>query len=233
MKAEDLHGRVQRHYHATEKPLLLSDFGKELQSAGLWPIEGDRRSLAETLAAVAPSLVTVADPDASAYVVVTLRGEEERADRAFEQRRKVRLLRQLPRSVLLAFCVQIGENDQVYLRKDPPYRYVVNPDQIDNLWPIEHRYRRPGLFIESNRTIPDHEAAALMQNVVAWADEHLVDLDALAASKSQEGREPVSVPVPARVAANALERLRNAQPSGLVERLVVPMDIAVLLSRNP
>jgi hypothetical protein len=235
MDGEDLAERVRRHYRATDKPLLLAELGVELRSAGVWPVEGDKRTLARALADSAPDLAVLSDPGTPAYVVVTPKGEEERARKAFGARRRERLLRRLPRAVVLAFCADVGEGRRVYLRKTPPHRYSADPDSSDGWWPIEPGFRSPGLFIDFNRPVGEGDAERLTQGMEAWAAQHSVDLDALAAAEAQSSaRPPATVPdLPARTASNALERLCNAQPPELTARLVVPMDIALLLSRSP
>ncbi len=232
MNAEELRERVRRHYAAMDKPLLLSDFGVELRSAGLWPIDGEVRPLAEVLAERAPDLVLTSDPDARAYVVVTVRGEEERASRAFEQRRRQRLLKHLPRAVLLSFCVELEPSQHIYLRKEPPHRYSLEPPAGDEYWDVEPDVRTPGLFIDANRELSENDSERLMSNIYRWADRHQVDLDALAAG-TVKPKPGLARPVPGRLAANALERLHNAQLPEMASRLVVPMDIALLLSRMP
>ena len=198
MNSEDLLGRVRRHYQATEKPLLLSDFGKELRNAGLWPVQGEKRSLAEALVEVAPELVATADPDSKAYVVVTEKADADRAARAFTARRHARLLKRLPRSVLLAFCAK-AEGKSLFLGKEPPHRYALIAEPADRFWPIDARYRLPGMYIDANRLLADADADRLTANIVASASEQGVDLDALTlADKGDSAHAPVPSPVPAR-----------------------------------
>jgi hypothetical protein len=235
MNGEDLAERVRRHYQTTESPLLLADLGVELRNARIWPVDGDKRPLAHALAEIAPALTVLSDPGSKAFVVVTLKGEEDKAHRAFARRRRERLLRRLPRAMILAFCATLEEGSAVYLCKTPPYRYSSGPDPGAGWWPVEPEFRAPGLFIDFNRSVGAGNADRLMQGIEAWAERHGADLDALAAA---EVRSPTRPPVPnadfpVPTVANALERLCNAQPPELAKRLVVPMDIALLLSRSP
>ena len=234
MNGNDLAERVRRHYLATDAPLLLSELGVELRNAGIWPVDGDKRPLAQALAESTPDVTILTAPDAKAFVVVTMKGEEDKAHKAFAARRRERLLRRLPRPVILAFCAKLEDDRPVFLRKTPPYRYSPDPDSVEGWWPVEPEFRNPGLFVDANRSVGGNDADRIMQGIESWAAKHAVDLDALAATEAKPASHataPVAeAPVPA--AANALERLCNAQPPELVRRLVVPMDIALLLSRS-
>lgn len=232
MNGEDLVERVRRHYQATDSPLLLAELGVELRKAGAWPIDGDKRPLARVLEESASDLTVLSDPSAKAFVVVTLKGEEDKAHRAFAARRRERLLGRLPRPVILAFCAKL--EDPVYLRKTPPYRYSTKPDTADGWWPVDPEFRTPGLFVDPSRPVGGAGADRLISGIEDWAERHGVDLDALAAAEAKSSTPPSTASADPSVpnAANALERLCNAQPRELAQRLVVPMDIALLLSRT-
>jgi len=204
----------------------------ELRAAGEWPIQGDKRTLGQALTEIAPGLTILQDPGSRAFLVVTLKGEEERAQKAFAVRRRERLLRRLPRSVILSFCADLGDQ-RVYLRKTPPHRYSTDANPVEEWWPVDPEFRSPGLFVDFDRSIGDGNADEFMQRIEAWAKRHGVDLDALAAAEAKVPTRPRTTPdLPVLTGANALERLCYAQSPELIGRLVVPMDIALLLSRS-
>ena len=231
MDGTDLLARVESHYRSSEKPLLLSDFGKELREAGLWPIPGEERSMAEVIRNEAPGIALTPDPSSPAYVVVTRSDDLLRANRAINNRRRNRLLSHLPRPVLLSFVADTGNAQTVYLRSSPPYRYSHEPTHGEHWWPVEREFRRPGLRVDQVADLPENTAQELSDLVQRWAARHQIDLDELTArgpgpathSSSKESRLPTS----------ALERLHDAQAADVAGRLVVPMDIALYLSRIP
>ena len=228
MTPEELRNRIAHHYENSDRPLLLSDFGKGLREAGLWPIAGETRSLAELIPVLAPDIVIERDPAATAYVVVAPPGRRDLALAAIAQRRDLSLLKRLPRAVLLAFCANTP--GPVHLRIHPPYRYLTDYAEADDGHIlIDDEFRLPGMFIDEARNLPASQVKQLADRIRAWAERHVVDLErfaqsASAATTSQSSEKP---------AANALERLYQAQAQELRERLTVPLDIALILSRMP
>ena len=228
MTPEELRNRIAHHYENSDRPLLLSDFGKGLREAGLWPIEGETRSLAELIPILAPDVVVERDRAATAYVVVAPPGRRDIALAAIAQRRDLALLKRLPRAVLLAFCANTP--GPVHLRIQPPYRYLTDSAEADeNHILVDEEFRLPGIFIDEAKNLPPSQVKQLSERIRAWAERHQVDLEKFmqpssAATASNFNEKP---------AANALERLYQAQAQGLRERLTVPLDIALVLSRMP
>ncbi|OMG60080.1 hypothetical protein [Brevundimonas sp. ZS04] len=231
MIVQEILQRVERHYATPGVgPLMLSSLGQDLRKHGLWPIENDKRSLAAFLSEEIGAVVLRSDPTATAYVVVVPKGQEALADKAFERRRGQQLLKRLPRALLLAFCVDT--NAPVSVRLNPaPLRYVVGdlPDEVGEWAAVEANFRTPGLFVPEDRGLPVADADLLLAHLTAWADLHAVDLFELASRPARE----VAPPAVPELAANALERLYAAQAEALRDKLVVPVDIALLLSRQP
>ena len=229
MTADELRTRVAQHYSASQEPLLLSNFGKELRLAGLWPKEEETRTLANVIRELAPELSIVADPDAKAFVVITPAGREDIAHAAFERRHDLLLLKRLPRAVLLAFCANTKQ--PVRLSATPPFRYSTNdPPPNDGYVLVDAELRTPGLFIDETLSLPPDDAQRLLSGLKEWARRHSIDLVKMA---SQPPPPPSSRRPPAKLSANALERLYEAQPQEWRDRLVVPVDIALALSRMP
>ena len=68
----------------------------------------------------------------------------------------------------------------------------------------------------------------LEANIREWAERHHVILDEL----KMNYQDPING-LSDRAGNTALERLRNAQSNDVAKRFVIPIDIAVLLSRAP
>jgi hypothetical protein len=131
----------------------------------------------------------------------------------------------------LSFCIDVGPDQRIFLRKEPPHRYSLEPHAGEEYWEVEPDVRLPGLFVDDNRELAESDIERLTSNISRWAARHQVDLEALTAG-TVKAKSEATVPAPGRLAANALERLHNAQLPEMASRLVVPMDIALLLSRT-
>lgn len=222
MIAEEIRRRVAQHYSEPGEALLLSALGKELVAASLWPIEGERRPLTKVVEEAVPELLVRADPQVKAFVIIAPEGREDLVEAAFAKRRDDQLVKRLPRPILLAFC---ADTDQpVSIRTSPPYKYRVGPTDEGDLIPVEPEFRMPGLYIDESRNLPPE----LLGRIKAWAGAHKLDLTALTnPSPPPTNRRQDAKPS----GANALERLHDAQPEEIRCRLVVPLDIALALSR--
>lgn len=232
MIQNDLLTRVEKHYASTDRPLLLSELGQHLRQAGGWPPDGEARPLAEIVQALAPRLSLVRDPKARAYAIVVPAGKENLAKSAIEQRHKFQLLRSLPRSILLAFCVQAPAATDIYLRLEPPHRYVVGDKPDDPTYvPIEAEYRSPGLFLGADRHVAPEDAKRLMEGIESWAQRHDVQLDKL--TGPNKGTGPAALVASPTKHTSALERLYAAQAPDISSKMMVPFDIAMVLSRLP
>lgn len=236
MSTEKIREHVLKHYAGSDVPLLLSDLGKELRQAGLWPIEGETRTLAELVEAPPVSLELVRDPSAAAHVIVVPPEKKALADAAIQHRRDVHFLKSLPRPVLLAFCVEGDEKGPVYVRPQPPFRYTFDSRATDATWtPIEEKYRLPRLYLSEIRSLASADARKLANNVREWAERHNIPLERLAVLTQSQGASALATPTAEKSAhsKNALERLYAAQPHGVAEKLTIPIDIALVLSRMP
>jgi len=233
MRPEDIRLRVEQHYASSNEPLLLSDLGKDLSRSGLWPPQGETRPLANVIADLAPDLRLVRDPDAKAYVVVVPADREELAKAAIDRRQGKHLLRSLPRPILLAFCVDSPPGAEVYLRVEPsPPRYQVGNQPDDPAFVlVETEFRSPGVYIDDPLQLKSETADQLVRGIQGWAQKHNIALDKLPVV--DKGPWLGYSAVPAAGLPNALERLYAAQSREMAGRLVVPLDIAVILSRHP
>lgn len=234
MTKEDILDRIQKHYASSEDVLLLSDLGASLGLAGLWPIEGEDRPLSEVVQGLTPDVSLVRDPKSKAYVVIVPKGKEDLALRAIDRRHKIHFLRQLPRAVLLAFCVEAPAGSHVYLRLQPPYRYLIAAQPLgEGYMAVEDQFRTPGLFIDDPRSIAADDAERLSSKIQEWASTHSISFEEIKAIDRAERHETSDERPKTPSGVNALERLYSAQAAGVAEKMVVPADIAVTLSRMP
>ena len=236
MAIEDIEAKVASHYASSRDPFLLSDLGIWLRDAGLWPIEGETRTLADFIGSSGMDLELVRDPKAAAYVIVVPSALRPLAEAAIQHRRDVRFLAALPRSALLAFCVESEVNATVYLRRTPPFTYSVGFSNSDPAFvPVEEEFRIRGLYLRDIRSAPKDDLRRLSDNIHRWAERHRVSLEQFLHKEKPEIVEnsPPTAPPAVGHLSNALERLFAAQPAELSAKLIVPIDIALTLSRIP
>jgi hypothetical protein len=225
---------VLKHYSSSDSVLLLAALGNTLRERGVWPPSDDGRSLIQIIDEMTPAIKTIRDKDTPAYIAVVPAGKEHLVNEAIARRRKVRFLTELPQSVLLAFCLKVPDGARVYVQTSPPFRYHVGePSTLDGFEAVEASYRLPGLYVGDLSALTEADAEVLSENIAAWQSQHNI----LIAKHRGREKTPVAstvadVPRPKK-GENALERLYAAQPEGLAERIVMPFDIAVYLSRLP
>lgn len=234
--------RVLAHYAESTDVLLLSDLGVALREASLWPQEGVNRTLTEFVDSI-PDVTVMRDPNQRAYVLVVPAGQEALGDEAIRARANTRFLRNLPRAILVAFCLDQASNVPVHVTREPPFRYIIGAPPTDvPVVPLDPEFRTPGLFIDSVDDLDPSEAAELEDNVRRWADKHNISLSMLTSygrrstvSSNFGGphvpSERLPISATAKYSVTALDRLLAAQVPDVAVRLNIPIDIAVTLSR--
>ena len=215
---------VTSHYSQRSDPLLLADLGIRLET-NLKPFG---KTLAQLIvAANNPDLIIVRDENTPAFVVVTTSQSKPLVEAWIERRKKITSivpdLGDLPRSVLIAFCVPKQPHEKVYICNSAPFRYEIKPIDAGHdpeMIEIEERYRRPGLKISTLAALSATDRLDLQTKIVTWSKDKNVSLgrfNEVAQSKKST---------------NALERLLAAQRDGIAEKIMVPGDIALLLVRH-
>jgi len=223
---------VRAHYAAKSTPLLLAHLGAEIEQQQLWPEERGQRSLRQLISETCePDLQIVRDKRSPAYIAVVT--PEVRADVEDQIARRSPVqsgtqvrLEDLARPVLLAFCVNI-QNQPVYVRRIRPFRYDVGAipqDRLSEYLLVEPEYRRPGLRIDHLQQLQTADKHDLSSRIQQWAIAHGVDVEQFKRTDESEanGRED---------RLTALDRLLAAQPREIVERMLIPADIAQILTR--
>jgi hypothetical protein len=224
--------KVAMHYRQGREPLLLSELGEVLRDAALWPVEGEERPLSAVVEGIR-GVSLVRDPVQKAYVIVTLAEREDEAKAFVKQRAARQWLRRVARPALVAFCLDMPDGLLVYLRPTPPIQYATSPQE--GFLPIEAEFRFNGVFVKDVGELEPAMQDQLALNIRAWCERHAVSPDAL--TRTQPARPklaeaPATSPaIPA--ATSALERLMQAQAPGVAAQIILPADIALVLSRMP
>ena len=216
-------GIVADHYSSDSSPLLLAELGSRLGS-GFRPVS---KTLTQLIAAANdPDLLLIRDKNTPAYVVVTTSTSRPVVEEWLERRKQATTsvpdLWDLPRSVLLAFCVPTECDKQVYISKAHPFKYEIKAKEADpdpELIAVEDRYRRPGLKILDPKSLSAVDQLDLQTKIITWSKDKNIPL----------GR----FNVPSwKKSTNALERLLAAQRDGISDKILIPGDIALFLLRH-
>jgi hypothetical protein len=223
---------VRAHYAATRTPMLLAHLGSAIEKELAWPSDRGQRRLKQLITETCgPDLQVVFDKRSPAYVAVVtpdVRADVEAqiASRLGNKETVLVRLEDLARPVLLAFCVNI-QNAPVYIRRIRPFRYEVGSIPVERATEyvvVEPEYRRPGLRIEHPHLLPLNDRRDLEGLIQKWAAVHGLEIEQFSRLEQDEKEVPES-------GKTALDRLLAAQPSDVAQRLLIPADIAQILSR--
>jgi hypothetical protein len=222
---------VQSHYAARRTPLLLARLGTELDKADAWPEERGQRNLKQLINEfAAPDVELIWDKRSPAYIAVVTPDVRETVIAQMEERLGVRAvavrLEEIVRPVLLAFCINVHDQP-VYVRRVHPFRYEVgevDPEQASNYVLVETEYRRPGLRVERLQSLSPVDKADLANRIQRWAAAHGLTVEQFYKS-DKDAKDVIGD------GGTALDRLIAAQAPDVAPRLMVPADIAQILSR--
>ena len=221
---------VRDHYRAPgAELLLLSVLGARLSKAGVWPQAAEKRTLFEVVESV-NNISLVCDPEVQSFIAVVLRGDERRAFEAIDKRRKHYLLRELPKPLLLAFTQEAPQGQTIFVRLEPRISYSYGPPIENDAIAVDDDLRLPGLEITNPTAMRAADVEQLEANLKRWCERHLIDLPSLARRHGKTFTLHSGGPTQQ---SNALERLYSAQSSDVAQRMCVPIDIALVLSRIP
>lgn len=224
--------RVRGHYAANRTPLLLAHLGVEIERNDEWPNDRGQRNLKQLIAETcAPDLQIVSARRSPAYVAVVtpeVRADVEAqiADRFANKEPGLVRLEEIVRPVLLAFCVK-AQNQPVYIKRTRPFRYEVGsipPGPATDYILVEPEYRRPGLRIDHPHLLPLSDRKDLESLIQKWAAVHGVQVEQFSNVDHDENE-------PSEAGRTALDRLLTAQPADIARRIMIPADIAQILSR--
>ena len=224
--------RVRAHYAANRTPLLLSHLGVEIERNDEWPDDRGQRSLKQLIMETcAPDLDIVRDRRSPAYIAVVTPDvraavEAQIAERFAEGAVVPVRLEELAKPVLLAFCVNV-QDQPVYIKRTKPFRYevgIIPPERATDYLLVEPEYRRPGLRIDHPHLLGLNDRKDLESRIQRWAAVHGIQVEQFSRI-DQEEKEV------AEAGRTALDRLLAAQPPEVAQRLMIPADIAQILSR--
>lgn len=232
MIEDDIKALVEEHYKDPDAEiLLLSNIGMKLTKQSLWPPANDKRTLFDATEDT-PGVKPVRDDRARSYIPVVLEGDEPRAIKAIDAHKNRFVLRSYPRALLLAFTLEIAEGQIMSLKLGPKITYQGSPTLEEGTLRVDDDLRLPGLDIFDLPSLGDEDIETLATNIRAWCERHHVDQSTLVRTQARKP-EPVAVAVPAASSSSALERLYAAQMPEVAKKLIVPIDIALALSRLP
>ena len=223
---------VRAHYAETRTPMLLANLGSAIEKEDAWPSDKGQRSLKQLLTdTCAPDLQVVFDRRSPAYIAVVtpdVRADVEAqiASRFGEKERVSVRLEDMARPVLLAFCVNV-QNQPVYIRRIQPFRYEIGSipaESASEYVLVEPEYRRPGLRVDRPHLLPLSDRRDLEGLIRNWAAVHGLEIEQFYRLEQGETEATES-------GKTALDRLLAAQPSDVAQRLLIPADIAQILSR--
>jgi hypothetical protein len=222
---------AQAHYSKSDEPFYLAAIGQALRGQKLWPIDGGKRSLKEWLKTLEPGIFILQDETKPARVAIVTPEKKDTVERILMGLRHSELVHTLARPVLLAFCVRGADDSPVFLTRNPPFRYtLVEPNDLQNYHAIPAELRVPGLKLTSVSRMAPSDVARLGERIQAWSDRFGVALNSLTQASAESA---ASVPEEVVVGTmSALDRLISAQRQDLRTQLVIPADIAALLSRQ-
>jgi hypothetical protein len=229
---EKIKARVHAHYAATRTPLLLANLGFEIEKNDEWPTDRGRRSLKQLISdTCSPDLQLVRDKHSPAYIAVVTPDvradvEVQIAERLGPDEVAPVRLEDIVKPVLLAFCVSV-QNQPVYVKRTRPFRYEVGsipPERATDYILVEREYRRPGLRIDYLHLLSQTDKKDLESLIQKWAVVHGVQIEQF----SRLGQDEKELSDSGRT---ALDRLLAAQPPDVAQRMVIPADIAQILSR--
>ena len=225
---------VRAHYAKNRAPLLLAHLGAEIEKKDAWPSDRSGRSLKQLIKECAgPDLQLVWDKRYPAYIAVVtpeVRSDVETqiAERHGNSEVVPVRLEDIARPVLLAFCVDV-HNETVYIRRSRPFRYEIgtlSPDRASEYIIVEPEYRRAGLRVDRLQLLALSDRRDLEACIQKWAAVHGLQVEQFSRLNQDEKEAPDA-------GKTALDRLLAAQPQDVAQRLLIPADIAQILTRIP
>jgi hypothetical protein len=218
------------HYAQNREPLLLSMLGAILTREKAWPSDRGDKTLKQLLLDYGPPELNLVwddrSPERLAVVTEEVRKEVEAALKSLhEPSPELLRLQTLARVVLIAFCISVPRGSAVQVRRSRPFRYRLvdlrtapSADWIT----IEDQFRCPDLRADRLERAGNPNITRLLTSVERWVSANRLNLNDFAASASvQQAPEKT-----------ALDRLLDAQPAHLVKKIIIPADIAQILSKQ-
>ncbi len=141
------------------------------------------------------------------------------------------ILHKYPRSLVIAFCLKTSENTDVYFSTQAPYRYTEIPAHDPAPGP-NFRLIDSNLRIGKRSTdLTSEDHALLRERISDWARSNGLE-GVFQHAYARRIEHPLQLSSASRATTTALDRLIQAQKSELRDKLMIPADIAELLSHR-
>ena len=228
MLNEAIKKKVSEHYRMNaDELLLLSELGNKLRVENQWPILGENRSLL-TIAKEIDGVHVILDENMPTFVAIIPSEKEHDKEKIMTIWHSRCFLRGLPKALLDSFTKNLDQNQDIFFNAEPNPGYRAGGEVNGNEIIVDQDLRMPGIDAANISKISSQNVKKLEANIREWSERHHVILDELKLNY-QDPKFSLSD----RIGNTALERLRNAQSNDVAKRFVIPIDIAVLLSRAP
>lgn len=133
-------------------------------------------------------------------------------------------LKNIRRSLVHAFCWKTEECQRIFFNLKFPYDFTVSSnDAIDGYAEIQSCYKRN----VSINNMGDDEASDLFNAIMRWKDDNKIDSSIVFFRQGIKQKTSE-----AAFNNSALKRLYDAQEEGLRKKIVIPFDIAIILSER-
>lgn len=219
--------KVKEHYSETSRPLWLAALGAKVAQAPRDVALPDDVRLSEFIASnLNDELVLIRSKADTKIVAVADIAHSELVDTAMNGETSGVLVGgapSVPHALRVAFCTSVPAGKRVFFRTAPPFRYIIDDNAPDKSFiEIEAGYRLPETRVTKDVGLPEDVESQLRAKIADWMHDKQLPQDAFAARAKDADR----------AAETALERLVRAQEPAVRRRLVLPADIAVLLSKS-
>ena len=228
--AEAIKRIAEQEFETGKRYIHLAELGNLLRAAGVELPSGMRlRDVIEHHCL--DHLKLLQHPDLPLVWVAVPADRDEPTDLPVPPSRRLpdehSFLAEIHHNFLVAFCKTIDVGQNVYVRPRAPVRFFVSdgnppPGYIE----VPASLRLPGVIVSNLRAMPEDERTALASRVRRFMEQHEITETAIAKRSALEEAPR------AEVRRSALERLVMAQTESVRRQLVIPAEIAVLLSRN-
>jgi len=223
---------VKLHYASSSSPLLLAKLGHELNSKGYKSPEfGLLKFIENTLSG---ELSVVRHPTLTPVIAVSLDAQKTEVLSNLTQLYPVHDAENIEvqiglgsyrRSLIRAFCIEVGDNDIVYYHSKRPFIYRIFEKEMKpeaGYVEIPKELRTSCIDENDITTASLDKRRELESNILLWAKNIGIEPHVLCKRKQADT---------ARAAhrTTALSRLIEAQNSSVLKQLVIPADIAKIL----
>ena len=213
---------VKRHYQQTERPFWLASLGSAITRATDVRLP-EGVGLARFIESQTSSELSLVRDEQNPKVVAV--AEVSNHGRVADQIHSSSTCHRLPNarvphSLRVAFCRELAPDERIYFRVRTPFKYVIAKEQPDpSFVEIEEKYRLSGVHVTKGVPLEDDEEQRLQSSIDRWIHANRLE-GAFRGRRESRSRE------------TALHRLVQAQRPELQKSLVIPADIALLLSQT-